>query len=122
MRFVQFEGCRLPHHMVYTDHTTLLLLMITVPTTLVSGNKATLYNTTRTKLFSNTSVLLSCFGNARYHFNTTFLTELWQCTMMQHSMCGMSLEWRGLEQLDLSKALFSVFMQGGHAIADKERE
>ena len=60
-------------------------------------------STTCTKLFSNTSVLLSCFGNACYHFNTTFPTELWQCTMIQCSVCGMSLEWQGLEQLDLSK-------------------
>ena len=111
----------MPHHMVYTDRTTSMLLVITVPS-IVSGNEATLYNTTHTKLFSNTSVLLSCFGSAYYHFNATFLSELWQCTMMQHSVCGMSLEWQGPEQLDLSKALFSVLMQGGHAIADKERE
>ena len=42
-------GCRLPHHMVYTDRGTSMLLMITVPS-LVSWNEAILYNTTHTKL------------------------------------------------------------------------
>ena len=42
----------MPHHMVYTDHSTSMLLMINITPSLVSGNEATLYNTTRTKLFS----------------------------------------------------------------------
>ena len=75
-------GCRLPHHMVYTDHATSLLLMITVPIASSSGNEAILYNTHQ--------VVLKHFSPA---LDATFLTELQQCTMMQRSVCGMSLEW-----------------------------